>query len=265
MTTISVDELAVLVVEPSPTQCKVIVNHMHNEQITKVDTATSKRSAIDQLRKFTPDLVVSALYFRDGTGLELLREIRNDKEFRDIPFMLVSSETRRSELEEFKQSGAIAILPKPFTSEHLNTAINATLDILNEDELELEYFDVESIRTLVVDDSGLARKMILRVLNNLGITQITEAADGAQAIESLQQHDFDLVVTDYNMPTVNGAELAEYIRNSQRHTHTPVLMVSSEANDAHLSNITQSGVDALVDKPFRPEEVKTLLYRLFEE
>ena len=59
--------------------------------------------------------------------------------------MLVSSELRRESLEEFKQSGVIALLPKPFTSAHLATAIDTTIDLLSTDELELEYFDVHTL------------------------------------------------------------------------------------------------------------------------
>lgn len=263
MATMSTEELTILVVEPSPTQSKVIVGHMEDENIGTIDTASSLDEALSQIYKYKPDLVVSSLYFKDGTGLDLLRKIRQDSELQDLPFMLISSETRRTELEEFKQSGAVAILPKPFTVENLNTALNATLELLSEEELDLEFFDVASIRTLAVDDSRIARKMVIRVLNNLGIVNITEASDGAEAITILKHQSFDLVVTDYNMPAVNGAELTEYIRNSSAHAHVPVLMVSSEANETHLSNIAQSGVDALVDKPFLPNEVKRLLYNLF--
>ena len=76
---------------------------------------------------------------------------------------------------------------------------------------------------------------------------------------------FDLIVTDYNMPQINGKELTEYIRNSSEHSHLPVLMVTSEANDTHLSNIAQSGVNAMCDKPFEPHTVRKLLYQLLDQ
>ena len=81
--------------------------------------------------------------------------------------MLVSSEYKRESLEEFKQSGVVAILPKPFTSDHLHAAINNTIDLLSADEMELEYFDVHEIRVLLVDDSTLARNHIRRVVKQL--------------------------------------------------------------------------------------------------
>ena len=178
--------------------------------------------------------------------------------------MLVSSETRHSQLDQFKQAGIVAILPKPFSRQHLGTALSATLDLLSDDELELDYYDPTTLRVLVVDDSRLARNIIKKVLGNLGITYITEASDGSEAIELLPQG-FDLIVTDYNMPEVNGLELTEHVRNSSDFSHLPILMVSSEANHTHLSNVSKAGVNAITDKPFEPATVKQLLARILEE
>ena len=126
-------------------------------------------------------------------------------------------------------------------------------------------YDVQDLRILIVDDSRLARNHIRRVLVNLGANRFTEAEDGELAIQMLNTQMFDLIVTDFNMPNVNGKELTEYIRNSGAHSHIPILMVTSEANDTHLANVAQSGVNALCDKPFEPEVVKQLLYSILEQ
>jgi two-component system chemotaxis response regulator CheY len=204
------------------------------------------------------------MYFDDGTALELLHQVRNNSAISDTPFMLVTSEDKRENLEEFKQSGVIALLPKPFTSNHLAAAISTTMDLLSVDELDLEYFDVHEIRVLLVDDSRLARNHIRRVLNNLGLLKITEAADGSEAITLLNDNMYDLVVTDYNMPEVDGRELTQYVRNVSEQSHIPILMVTSESNDAHLENIVKDGVNALCDKPFEPQNVKKILYKILE-
>lgn len=265
MSELSPSDLSILLVEPSSMQQKVIAQHLAKENITNVDFADSIASAMEQIKTSQPDLVTSAMHFADGTALDLVKTLKGNPETEDVPFMLVSSEHRKAQLEEFRQSGVVAILPKPFNHEHLATAINSTIDLLTADELELTYFDVHSIRVLVVDDSNMARKFVSRVLTGLGVQHITTAENGAEAIEILKQNMFDLVVTDYNMPEVNGKELTEYIRNESEQSHIPVLMVSSEANETHLSNIEQSGVNAMCDKPFEPENVRKILYRLFED
>lgn len=264
MRNLSPADLKILLIEPSALQRKIITQELNSEGITEIDTTGSKAEALEYLHRITPDLVISSLYFKDGSATELLAEIRSNSEYETLPFMLISSETRREQLESFKQSGIVAILPKPFTRENLGMAINATLDILCTDELDLELYDVDTLRVLIVDDSKLARKVIHKVLSNLGITHIMQAEDGSEAIEKLGQHSFDLIVTDYNMPEVNGLELTEHIRHSEAYSHLPILMVTSEANDAHLSHVSQSGVNAITDKPFEPETVKLLLKNLLE-
>jgi two-component system chemotaxis response regulator CheY len=117
----------------------------------------------------------------------------------------------------------------------------------------------------VVDDSRMARNLIQRVLGNLGIRHLLTAADGREAMQVLAREAVDLVVTDYNMPDVNGLELTEFIRQSELHSHLPVMMVTSEANEAHLSQVAHAGVNALTDKPFEPETVKRLLVQLLDQ
>lgn len=264
MRSLSPSDLNILLVEPSAMQRKIIIQQLQKEQVEAIDQAKNSQQALERIRAVRPDLVISALHFDDGTGLDLLQAIRHTPELEDLPFMLISSETRREQLEQFKQSGIVAILPKPFNRKHLGNAINSTLDMLTNEELELELYDVDQLRVLVVDDSRMARKVISRVLTNLGVTHITEAADGSDAIVLLDQQLFDLVVTDYNMPEVTGVELTEHIRRSESYSHLPVMMVTSEANDTHLSHVAQSGVNAIADKPFEPALVKRLLARLLE-
>jgi two-component system chemotaxis response regulator CheY len=264
MRQLSPSDLSLLLVEPSDMQRKIIMKHLMDEDVQHIKAADSLQSALTSMRQHKPDLVVSALHFSDGTALDLLTQIKNDTQLSDVPFMLVSSETRKAQLEQFKQSGVVAILPKPFHRIHLGKALNAAMDLLTPAELQLTLYDITDVRVLVVDDSRLARNHIKRVLGNLGIQQMTEAEDGQQAMQILQQQMFDLVVTDYNMPEVNGQELTEFIRQHSTISHIPVLMVTSEANESHLSNIAQAGVNAMCDKPFEPETVRALLFNLLE-
>lgn len=264
MTDITSSDLNILLIEPSAVQRKIIKKELNKELVDAIDEADTVASAIKRIRAVRPDLVISSLHLPDGSAMDLLQEIRNTPELADLPFMLVSSETRHSELDQFKQSGVVAILPKPFSHDHLATAINSTLDLLSHDELDLEYYDPASLRVLVVDDSRMARKVITKVLGNLGITHITQAVDGSEAIELLP-NGFDLVVTDYNMPEVNGLQLAEHIRNTVDYSHLPILMVTSEASHTHLSNVAKSGVNAMTDKPFEPATVKQLLANILED
>lgn len=265
MSHLSPNELSILLVEPSDTQRRIIIQHLQQEGIVSIQTAANIEEAKAVVGHHKPDLIASAMHFEDGTAIDLLSYLRVNSDYKDIQFMLVSSECRREQLEIFRQSGVVAILPKPFHAEHLGKALNATIDLLSHDELDLSHFDVHDVRVLVVDDSRMARNVIKRTIGNLGIKLITEAEDGAQAIELMRNNMFDLVITDYNMPSIDGLALTQFIRNESQQSHIPILMVSSEANDTHLSNVSQAGVNALCDKPFEPQLVKQLLFQLLEE
>jgi two-component system chemotaxis response regulator CheY len=264
MTSIDPNELSILVVEPSDTQRKIITQQLKKQGVVEVSQAKNIAEALEIIERHAHDLITSAMYFDDGTALELLRKVRANERIADTSFMLVTSEYKRENLEVFNQSGVIALLPKPFTHDHLAAAINTTIDLLSSNELELEHFDVHQIRVLLVDDSRLARNHIKRVLNNLGLMKVIEAVDGQQAINLLRDNMFDLVVTDYNMPDVDGRELTRYIREQSQQSHLPILMVTSESKDTHLANIEQDGVNALCDKPFEPQLVKQILFKLLE-
>ena len=185
-------------------------------------------------------------------------------ETEDIHFMLISSERNREHLEELRQSGVIAILPKPFELEALNCAIKASLDIAVENEIELSLFDPKLLRVLIVDDSNLAQKHIARTLSSMGITQLSYADNGVEAIDTLLKEDFDLIITDYNMPEMDGKELTEKVRNTGTLAHIPILMVSSDASEPQLENVAQQGVDAICNKQFTPDTIRKLLHQLLD-
>ncbi len=263
---ISLSDLNILLIEPSDTQRKIITSLLLKENVGEIDSVSTLSAARNAMTNHGADLVVSAMYFEDGTALDFLTELKSDPATSSVPFMLVSSETNKNKLEEFKQAGISAILPKPFEPLHLSRALNASLDLINAEELELELFDIEEVRVLVVDDSRLARGHIKRVLQGMGLKKITEAENGAQALTHLKDDTFDLVVTDYNMPEMDGRELSEYIRFGPQTSHIPIIMVTSEAaNSAHMANIQQTGVNALCDKPFEPKEVRSMLVALLSE
>jgi len=260
---IALSDLNILLIEPSDTQRKIITSLLIQENVGEIDAVSNVAEARSALKNHAADLVVSAMYFADGTGLDVLTGMKDNPETASIPFMLVSSENRLAKLEEFKQAGIAAILPKPFKPVHLSRALAATLALINAEELELELFDIHQVRVLLVDDSKLARNHIRRVLEGMGLQKIQEAENGAMALTYIKDHTYDLVVTDYNMPEMDGRELAEFIRFNPQTAHIPIIMVTSESADsAHMANIQQTGVNALCDKPFEANEVRKMLASL---
>lgn len=266
MRSLNICDLSILLIEPSQTQLKVILHHLKSEGIVNIDGVSSGEEALSILKRQRPDLIVSSLYLPDMTAIELIGQIRHDSDetLSHIPFMLISSESRFEILDAIRQSGVVAILPKPFAHEDLKNALRATIEFIDPQEIDLEHYDIENVRVLVVDDSALSRKHICRVLNNMGIKQISEAIDGKQGAELFVEagEAFELVITDLNMPVMDGHQFIDYIRKTLGNTLVPILMVTSENNQTRLSNIHKAGVSGICDKPFDPETVKEMLFRV---
>jgi len=262
MQKITLDQLSVLLVEPSSTQQRIITNHLNGFGVMKIDTVATGNTAIDTMDKDKHDLVISAMHLEDMTGTELVQNMRMDDSTSDIPFMLISSETDFRYLEPIRQAGVIALLPKPYELDQLRRALFSTVHLLDPDSLDTTELHPEALEVLVVDDSFTARKHIKRVLSNMGVEKLSEAENGLEAVEIIKTKEFDLIVTDYNMPEMDGKQLVEHIRNNSSQKTIPVLMVSSESDDNRLAAVQQAGVSAICDKPFEPETVKELLIKM---
>lgn len=266
MHAIDIADLSILLIEPSTTQLKVIIQHLRDEGIAKIEGVSNAIAALESLQNHRPDLIISSLYLPDMMATELVEQLRGNEALNHVPFMLISSESSFSVLDAIRQAGVVAILPKPFAHDDLKNALRATIEFIDPQEISLEHYDIENVRVLVVDDSPLARKHISRVLNNMGIVKITQAENGKEGVDIFcqDQNAFDLIVTDYNMPLMDGQQLIKAIRQDLGNSIVPILMVTSEENETRLSNVHKAGVSAICDKPFDPQTVKEMLFRVLE-
>jgi len=105
------------------------------------------------------------------------------------------------------------------------------------------------MRILVVDDSKVARAVLRKVLHELGYTGIEEAADGLEALQLVQKEAFDLVISDWNMPRLDGLDLVNALQSSPFHD-VPVLMVSSESYVNRIVDVMRAGAHGYIRKPF---------------
>ena len=261
----AIASLSILLVEPSPTQSKIILSHLKEEGVTQIDAVEDGQSALAFMVKYPPDLLISAMYLPDMSAAELFQQVRQNNKLDVVNYMLISSESAIPALEPVRQSGVIAILPKPFAHDDLNRALKTTTDYLDPEEVQLDNHDIAELYILLVDDSFTSRNHIARVLTNMGAQHITIAKNGTEAIEKLSESTFDLIVTDLNMPEVDGQQLTEYVRGELGNNHIPILMVTSEADQSRLEAVQQSGISAICDKPFEPQSVREMLYRVLDD
>lgn len=122
----------------------------------------------------------------------------------------------------------------------------------------------KNIRILIVDDFSTMRRIIKNLLNDLGFHNTAEADDGTTALAALRAGQFELVITDWNMPGMTGTDLLRAIRSDPKLAKLPVLMVTAEAKREQIIEAAQAGVNGYIVKPFTAQTLQEKLNRIFE-
>ncbi|HET6333692.1 MAG TPA: response regulator [Polyangiales bacterium] len=112
-------------------------------------------------------------------------------------------------------------------------------------------------RVLIIDDSSATRAYIRAALEAEDDMEVTEATSGFDALRILPRSRFDLLLVDINMPNINGLELISFIRRSETHRETPLMIISTEASERDRSRAFQLGANAYLAKPFTADALLT--------
>ncbi len=122
----------------------------------------------------------------------------------------------------------------------------------------------KSIKILVVDDFSTMRRIIKNLLRDLGYTNTHEADDGMTALPMLQTGTYDFLVTDWNMPGMQGIDLLKAVRADPKLLTLPVLMVTAESKRDQIVEAAQAGVNGYIVKPFTAQTLKEKIDKIFE-
>jgi two-component system chemotaxis response regulator CheY len=120
-------------------------------------------------------------------------------------------------------------------------------------------------RFLVVDDFSTMRRIVRNLLKELGYTNVDEAEDGAIGLAKLRSEKFDFVISDWNMPNMDGLEMLKNIRADATLARLPVLMVTAEAKKENIIAAAQAGASGYVVKPFTAATLDEKLAKIFEK
>lgn len=118
---------------------------------------------------------------------------------------------------------------------------------------------------LVVDDFSTMRRIVRNLLKELGYINVEEAEDGNDGLNKLQSGDFDFVVSDWNMPNMDGLAMLKKIREDAKLAKLPVLMVTAEAKKDNIIAAAQAGASGYVVKPFTAATLDEKLSKIFEK
>jgi serine/threonine protein kinase/DNA-binding response OmpR family regulator len=274
--------LKVVLVEPSRTQSGIIRKYLQGQGVKDVIAVASGQEALEAVGSERPHAVVSALHLPDMTGVQLAQQIRGQfsaggpASSTPAPgFVLISSESESSQAGTLSSCGKAVLLQKPFTPEKLVEALRVVTPSVSEaaragstEPQAILRSDtgltaaakskLGLLRVLIVDDSSPARLHIRGVLEQLGLTKFVEAADGARAVAAVAKDAFDLIVTDYNMPYMDGRGLVAFLKQNPATASVPIIMVTTETNPAKLEAVRQLGV-TICDKSFQRDVVRKII------
>ena len=121
----------------------------------------------------------------------------------------------------------------------------------------------KSIKILIVDDYKTMLRIIRNVLRQIGLVNVDEANDGAEALSMLKQTDYGLVISDWNMQPVTGLELLQQVRADARLARLPFIMVTAESKVENIVAAKQAGVSNYVVKPFSAETLRAKIDTVF--
>ncbi|MDX9742911.1 MAG: response regulator [Arcobacteraceae bacterium] len=111
------------------------------------------------------------------------------------------------------------------------------------------------MKLLIVDDSTMLRDMLSYALNEGGYTDVTEAVDGVEGLEKAKQTTFDLIISDVNMPNMDGLTMVTEIRMLPQYVKTPILVLTTERGDDMKTKGKQAGATGWIVKPFVPDQL----------
>ena len=121
-----------------------------------------------------------------------------------------------------------------------------------------------NMKILIVDDFSTMRRIIKNLLRDLGYNNTAEADDGTTALPILQAGGIDFLVTDWNMPGMQGIDLLKHVRADEKLKDLPVLMVTAEQKREQIVEAAQAGVNGYIVKPFTAQTLKEKLDKIFE-
>jgi two-component system chemotaxis response regulator CheY len=112
---------------------------------------------------------------------------------------------------------------------------------------------------LIVEDSATTRALIRAVIEDMGDFNIVEAGSGFEALKLLPTREFNLVITDVNMPDINGLELIHFIKSNPRYSHIPLIIVSTERSEEDKKRGIALGAMSYITKPFKAQELQEVV------
>lgn len=208
--------------------------------------AWNGKEALDILSKESVDMIVTDVEMPEMDGFSLCKAVKTELGRSELPVLLATSLDSEADVGKGFEAGADDYITKPIVIPELLSRVKRMLRV--DQGLRPE-------KILVVDDSRFIRNMICQSLRSQGFHDVDEAPDGQEALSRVLGKQYSLVISDYQMPNMDGYELCLNIRQNKKVSDLPIIMASDRESKAKLVKIRSTGIQAFVSKPFVAERL----------
>lgn len=255
------DPLKIFIVDNSRMLVRSIERALASEH-SEIESASSAASGLMRLIRWHPRVVITGVEVGEINGFELCQILKLMPSFAGMPVIILSSNTTKLSQRQAAEAGADFFLPKNAeVVGNLAALLRTRLDAGPPEVAPPAHASKEIRRVLVVDDSKVMRRIIRNILAGVGITDVVEAGNGQEALKRLELNSVDLIMTDWNMPVMNGLELARAVRRQPRWAALPIAMVTTEGTRDATAEAKAAGVNDLLCKPFSHDAMKAFIAR----
>lgn len=239
--------ITILVVDDSGAMCMLLKEMLGKIGYKKIVTAVDGDEAYGKLQEQTIDLVISDWEMPKLDGPSLLKQIRENTKNKDVPFILSVDRDNKAQEGLAKKMQDIKYIFKPFDAIELEKKITEVFSGVQENN---------DLEILAVDDSSAMRAMLQNMLNEAGFNTVILAEDGRDAIEKLEKNSVGLIISDWNMPNMDGLELLKWVRASKEYKDIPVIMATAQGDKTQEETIVREKGNGHIAKPFDTEQIK---------
>jgi cyclic di-GMP phosphodiesterase len=243
----------ILIVETSQSIAHFYKMHLQDLSL-EVDICDSLNSCLLKLEDWTPNLILCSIELRDGNGVDLCAQLKRNPKTVLIPIIMMSSQDNPTTIKDAYAAGATDFISKSsnitFVVERLKSALFHHSTIPYDTRHPQPQCTI-----LIAEDSPSQQQLYSEILSPMGYRLIL-CDDGESAWETLldRRSEIDLILSDIEMPNINGAELCHLIRSNNMFDEIPIIVVSGSTHVSQLHLLLQQGVNDILLKPFCSEE-----------
>jgi CheY-like chemotaxis protein len=256
----------VLIVDDNATNRLILEETVRNWGMSS-ESAGSAPEALEILRRARSEgtpipLMVSDLNMPDIDGLDLTSQIRSDPELANTIVIILSSGTRREDLQRCQQVDVAATLLKPVKQSELFDAVATALDVTalepgaTASSGANDAVALPPLRALLAEDSPVNQKLVVALMSKHG-HDVTVAENGKAAVRAAADAHYDLILMDVEMPEMSGLEATAVIRSREERTgrHIPIIAMTAHAMKGDRQRCLDAGMDDYVSKPIHPDQL----------